>query len=160
MTVRLWLLDRADALIRAEAALYEDDETGGMLLGYCTAAGVVVADAIGPGPRAERTPSWFLPDDEWQQDELARRYAASGRTHTYLGDWHTHPGGVPSPSRTDRGTLAKIAAHRPARQPAPLSAVLAPDASGTLAFWQHTGRWSKPALIATSRRAPPGAGAP
>jgi hypothetical protein len=36
----------------------------------------------------------ILPDDGWQTEELARRYAASGRCHTYSGDWTRIPAAV------------------------------------------------------------------
>lgn len=151
MTPRLWLLPDAHTAIRDEAARHTHDETGGMLLGYRNGPDIVVTGSIGPGPRAARTPTSFLPDGPWQEAELARAYADSGRTHTYLGDWHTHPGGIPALSRTDRRTLTRTAAHRPARQPTPLSAILAPDPDGLLAFWLHTGRWTKPVLVAAFR---------
>jgi integrative and conjugative element protein (TIGR02256 family) len=131
----VWLEAAADAAIRAEAALHPDEETGGILLGYTGTGGTVVAAAIGPGPEAKRTASSFVPDAAWQQVELARRYEASGRTHTYLGDWHTHPTGPAVPSRRDQRTLRRIARHRPARQQRPLMAILAVGREGTLCFW-------------------------
>lgn len=148
MTQRIWLLPEAEHVIRSEAARYPDDETGGLLLGYRTGTGTVIVDAVGPGPAATRTPKFFHPDDPWQQEQLAEKYRASGRLHTYLGDWHTHPHGIARPSRTDRRTLTRIAHHRPARQPAPLTAILAPDSVGPLVFWLHTGRWTHPHLLA------------
>lgn len=148
MTHRIWVLPEAEQAIRAEAARCPDDETGGLLLGYRTDTGTVIADTVGPGPAATRTPTSFHPDDPWQQEQLAEKYSASGRLHTYLGDWHTHPHGIPRPSRTDRRTLTRIARHRPARQSAPLTAILAPDSGGPIAVWLHTGRWTHPHLLA------------
>lgn len=138
MTV--WIADGALAAVREEAARHAEEETGGMLLGYRSGDAVVVA-VVGPGPAARRTASTFMPDAGWQQDRLAEIYAASGRTTGYLGDWHTHPGGRPVLSPQDRRTLRRTAGHRPAREPRPLSAVLAPAADSELVFWEHRGRW-------------------
>ena len=151
MTV--WVADDALAAVREEAAGHPEEETGGMLLGYRAGDDAVVVAVVGPGPTARRTASTFLPDAAWQQDRLAEVYAASGRTAGYLGDWHTHPGGRPVLSRRDRRTLRRIAGHRPARQPRPLSAVLAPAADGTLVFWEYRGGW-RPAAPVPWRASP------
>lgn len=128
-----------------EARDHPHAETGGVLLGYESPDGdVVIAEALGPGPRAIRTSTTFNPDSEWQQALVAERYAASGRIHTYLGDWHTHPEGVAWPSRVDRRTLRRIARDSAARAPRAIMAILAPDADGILAVWQHSGHWRGP----------------
>ncbi len=149
MTPPCWLTRTAEQAIRAEAARHLDKETGGLLLGYCSPDGsLVVADATGPGPRARRTRDSFHPDVVWQRSEVADRYAASGRINTYLGDWHTHPRGVLLLSPTDRRTLRRIAQTTTARAPHALMAVLAPDAEGGLAVWQHRGRLRTPRRLA------------
>jgi integrative and conjugative element protein (TIGR02256 family) len=38
-----------------------------------------------------------------------RRWRDSGRTVTFVGEWHTHPEAVPSPSSLDRNTWRGIA---------------------------------------------------
>jgi integrative and conjugative element protein (TIGR02256 family) len=145
MTGACWLSTGADQTIREEAARHPLAETGGVLLGYYSPDGsMVVADATGPGAGALRTADSFHPDVAWQRAEIAARYAASGRINTYLGDWHTHPGGVPLLSPTDVRTLRRIARTAAARAPHPLMAILAPDADGSLAVWQHRGRLRAP----------------
>jgi integrative and conjugative element protein (TIGR02256 family) len=140
-----WLTGKAENSIREEAARHPDEETGGVLLGYFSPDGsVVVAEATGPGPGARRTAGSFDPDIDWQLVEVAARYAASGRINTYLGDWHTHPHGVPLLSPTDRRTLRRIAQTKTARVPQALMAVLAPDAAGSLRVWQYQGRLRPP----------------
>lgn len=95
-----------------------------MLVGYRVETdGVLdfVLTAIVPaGPRAERARSRFLPDGRWQQQRLERIYERSGRRETYLGDWHSHPGGAVRPSRLDRKTYVRVARDRKARTPYPL----------------------------------------
>lgn len=117
-------------------------ETGGLLLGWVHDASgdAVVAEIVGPGPAALHGAASFLPDHEWQRAELARRYAASGRVHSYLGDWHTHPGGTGRPSVRDRRTLAAIAAAPSARIPRPLLAIVSGSPDGPVDAWRHRRR--------------------
>lgn len=117
-------------------------ETGGLLLGWTDDAtgDAVVAEIIGPGPAADHRRTSFLPDNDWQRAELARRYAASGRLHGYLGDWHTHPDGTGHPSVRDRRTLAGIAAAPLARAPRPLLVILAGRPDGPVHVWRHRKR--------------------
>ena len=65
-------------------------ETGGTYMGWwsyaCTA---VITTEIGPGPNASHGRHHFQPDQEWQLEQIARHYVASGRRETYLGDWHS-----------------------------------------------------------------------
>lgn len=132
---RAWLADHVLADIRGEASRHARDETGGMLLGHWHDDDVVVAATIGPGPLARRGPTWLHPDHDWQLDELARVYSSSGRTTTYLGDWHTHPGGAPRPSRRDRRTLRAIRRAPQARAARPLMLILGPNMTDSPAMW-------------------------
>lgn len=50
-------------------------------------------------------------------------YEASGRLHTHLGEWHTHPGGALRLSGKDRNTLARVANHKEARLSTPVMLV-------------------------------------
>lgn len=110
------------------------------------------ASPVGVGsPRNEVYPQ---PEDRvhtWQKALLRtrERQAASSsadRLHTYLGDWHTHPGGVAVPSRTDRTTLTRIANHAAARAPRALM-LIAADANEVwrVAVWEAR---AKPCTLA------------
>jgi integrative and conjugative element protein (TIGR02256 family) len=96
---------------------------------------VVITEAVGPGLRAVHDLKGFLPDHEYQDAEIAKRYEASGRRISYLGDWHSHPGGTASLSRKDEKTLARIAREQAARAATPLMALLAGADPWTLAVW-------------------------
>lgn len=133
-------------MMRVEADHKAPNETGGILFGYWIDrfGEVVVSAVIGPGPDAEHEPSHFRPDSEYQEDELARLYEEYGRLHTYLGDWHTHPGGGAYLSRKDRRTLGRIARYEPARSPFPIMAVMArEEGDWTVTAWRWPGRRSR-----------------
>jgi integrative and conjugative element protein (TIGR02256 family) len=102
-------------------------ETGGVLMGWHneTRQEVVVVHAVGPGPMGMHGSHRFEPDNDYHLVAVADVYQRSGRTVTYLGDWHTHPNGSTSLSRRDKTTLGGIATHGPSRCPSPLMVVLA-----------------------------------
>lgn len=152
----VWIADVIEQALIAEAARHFPRETGGLLLGYWATpfSELVITDAVGPGPRAVHQLTGFHPDTAYQAAEIARRYEASGRLHTYIGDWHTHPNGSHRLSRLDRQTLRRIADYGPARAPIPIMAILAGGAPWRLAVWRLTpwqlGRWifgQRPALL-------------
>jgi integrative and conjugative element protein (TIGR02256 family) len=137
--------------MRDEAARRDPHETGGVLLGYWADAEVVVADIVGPGPDALHGPMRFVPDTEYQEVEIARRYEASGRVVTYLGDWHTHPRGPGGISRLDLRTLHTIAREPAARAPVPVMLVVFDGEPWRVAAWIWAPR--RIGLLATIRRA-------
>jgi integrative and conjugative element protein (TIGR02256 family) len=47
--------------------------------------------------------------DPGHQAEALHRWRQSGRTMTFVGEWHTHPEPVPSPSFIDKMTWKRIA---------------------------------------------------
>jgi integrative and conjugative element protein (TIGR02256 family) len=133
----VWVSGEALSAMAAEADDRLPHETGGMLLGYCSPhtnpEELVIETVIGPGPGALHTATTFTPDSEWQHQQLAAAYHASGRITTYLGDWHSHPGGQPTPSRRDLRTAWAIARRRAARMRQPLMVILGADEDHT---WQ------------------------
>lgn len=135
-----------------EARLHAPNETGGVLLGYPDAtSGVIrVSELVSAGPDARREPHFFQPDGSWQRKQIAERYAASGRTLAYLGDWHSHPvGGGPSP--LDRSTARRIAKTRAARCPNPLMLIVVCfDGRWELCAYRYTHRRLGRVEVATS----------
>ena len=117
-------------------------ETGGVLMGYQDGRSTLVGAWIDAGPRAMHTKNSFIPDHEYQERGIARVYEESGCLFTYLGDWHTHPGGRLHLSRIDRSTLRRIANHPPARVKRPVMLILAGGGPWQDGAWQ----WG-PALI-------------
>jgi integrative and conjugative element protein (TIGR02256 family) len=122
-----------------EFRLSSPKETGGVLFGYWLeeSQGVVITEAVGPGPRSKHDEFSFVPDWEYHETEIARLYEESGRIHTYLGDWHSHPHSTTRLSLTDRRTLSKIAKYAEARVSAPLMAVIADPDPPKVQVWQY-----------------------
>jgi integrative and conjugative element protein (TIGR02256 family) len=123
---RLWLSDDALLAMVEEAESAEPNETGGVLLGWTAGdqRDIVARRAIGPGPRAKHRPTRFSPDTRWQRVEIAEEYERSGRILTYIGDWHSHPGGSERPSTRDWRTARRIARSRGARATKPVILIL------------------------------------
>jgi integrative and conjugative element protein (TIGR02256 family) len=134
-----WISEASVADMLAEAERMSPLETGGALVGYWVTPHdeVVVTHATGPGPNAVHGPRGFLPDDEFQEGEIARVYRESGRLYTYLGDWHTHPGASSYLSWRDKRTLRKVAVCPDARAPIPLMAVFGGGPDWTLKVWRY-----------------------
>lgn len=105
-------------------------------MGYWAQKDVVITKVISAGPRALHGPGFFEPDWEFQQKQIDHYYARSGRLHTYLGDWHSHPDGVLRLSHRDRITLKLIKNHPEARAPSPLMLLVADSDKWRLGVWR------------------------
>ncbi|WP_419696002.1 Mov34/MPN/PAD-1 family protein [Mesorhizobium muleiense] len=118
----VWLPQAIKQDMQTEADIWFDLETGGTFMGYWAENNVAVVTAMIPaGPQASHERSSFLPDQSWQQAEIAKHYERSGRLDTYLGDWHTHPNAVSNRlSWTDRACLKTIIRTPTARNRKPL----------------------------------------
>ena len=99
MTV--WLDPVARGVMELEASRRRFLETGGPLFGYSAEGGVVVVGAGGPGPKARHRLRSFAPDHGAVDRAITVVHEASQQRYRYLGSWHTHPMGRPSPSSID-----------------------------------------------------------
>lgn len=134
-----WLPEHALRFIAEETVRAAPRETGGALIGYWCRSGaeVVITDVVGPGPHAIHHVDRFRPDLEYQHRQIALIYSASKRLHTYIGDWHSHPGGSSVLSVKDKQVLCMLTEAPEARAPEPLMAILAGDhREWDLALWQ------------------------
>jgi integrative and conjugative element protein (TIGR02256 family) len=128
-----WINQAVMQSLIAEADRAYPLETGGILVGYVAENGEpVVRDVIGPGPHAIHRRRRFTPDHQWQCKQLDELYDQSSGLLVYLGDWHTHPDGVPWMSWLDQRTLKKIATHSKARLAQPLMVI----GGGTRQNWK------------------------
>lgn len=138
LNMSFWLSKELLAEMATEASQWSPLETGGVLMGYISASNEIVVTAIvHAGPAARRTRTSFRPDPRFQADGIARQYEASGRQDSYLGDWHTHPGGSPRMSWRDRRTLQHIAEYGPARIADPVMVILHGE-DWKIAAWQFS----------------------
>ena len=102
-------------------------ETGGILIGYCTAdGGFVITGHVGTGEKAFHGLTGFKPDQVFHQNEIRRIYRETDRLETHLGDWHTHPNAHPYLSPRDKAAFQIIAHHKPARLVHPLMLIASP----------------------------------
>lgn len=110
-----------DAIFTA-AGQAKPREAGGVLMGnhVGSAGSRRVTELVDGGPDASATRTSFNPDQQFQQSEVDKLFAKHDGNIEYLGDWHSHPGGVPYPSATDRGALKRIRAALDARCAEPI----------------------------------------
>ncbi len=134
---KVWIRIEAAEKMLKEANLRYPLETGGILIGYFMETDVVIVDVIGPGKSAKHEIGIFTPDYYWHDQEVARLYKRSGRRHTYLGDWHTHPDGFGSLSIRDIATLHNIARCKSARVSNPVMAILSGKRKWKIALWNY-----------------------
>lgn len=143
----LWLPRSVLSEMEREAERTSPKETGGVLMGYWIRlpssdgddGEAVITAAVGPGPNADHQRFSFTPDHEYHEREIAGIYAASGREWTYLGDWHTHPGGPGKLSSRDEATITRIARAPEARAPHALMLILAAGAPWRPYAWAAAG---------------------
>ena len=122
------ILQEAEDRIRELAHESADGrETGGILLGRGPdAENVITVERAGdPGARAERRPDYFLRDlaharelaaDAWEETEAV-----------WIGEWHTHPIGPPTPSTRDLVTYAGLLADADLSFATFVSIIVVPD---------------------------------
>jgi len=141
---RCWIDETALGDLLAEAGRWRLRETGGALLGWRDGADVAVAGVLGPGADAKHRLRSFEPDGPWQVAQGRRIYAATNQMVAYLGDWHTHPFGRPTPSRQDETAARLIASDADFRTPEPLSGIVGRVHRGHMRLVMHA--WDGEAL--------------
>lgn len=115
-------------------------EIGGWLLGYWTAdrEQVMVTHATPPARRG--TPFGITIDGRGHRPRFDEAWDASEGLVTFLGDWHTHPGGPPIPSWRDQRAARRLATSEDFRTPQPLVAIISvPRVPGARGFREM--RW-------------------
>lgn len=119
-------------------------EVGGWLLGYWSESGseVVVTHAT---PPTRGTPFFIRLSGRGHQRRFDQAWAATGGHVTFLGDWHTHPGGGARASERDELALRQLAKDPDFGTPEPLMAIvptarwLWQESSGSPTFFHGIG---------------------
>lgn len=106
-------------------------EAGGWLLGYTDEdeGAVVVTHAT---PPSRGTPFFIRISGRHHRRYFDEAWRSSAGHVTFLGDWHTHPGGPPTPSERDEEAMRQVAGD--------------PDfgTGPTIIAIVSTGRWRRP----------------
>jgi len=115
--------------MKALAAKAMPNETGGTLVGYYSrdrqVAFVTQILVAKTGARRERS-GFFRPPDS-VDDQLEKVYRDSEGSIYYLGDWHSHPMGAPTPSSVDLYTLKGLARSPSVATDTPIMIILGGD---------------------------------
>lgn len=100
--------------IRAELGRYPVVETGGVMIGMCSARlkAVTVLDVLPAPPDSVRSAAGFTLGTSGLKAAIRTRYRASGNTLFDVGTWHSHLVDQ-GPSPLDRQTARELAAERP-----------------------------------------------
>lgn len=106
-TPAVLLSEQAHDSLRAAGRASRTTERGGILVGYRTAQGVHVEDALTVHDDAA-TRSHYVRRSRPAQETLAAYLSTSDPLIGYVGEWHTHPLPLP-PSPRDRRTMRLIA---------------------------------------------------
>lgn len=98
-----------------ECDRFHADETGGRIIGTYSKSGkeyqIDVLGVIGPGPNAQRSPTSFFHDGDYQE-RVFRAVEKEYPNVEHLGNWHTHhPNGLDTLSPGDRATYQRIVNH-------------------------------------------------
>lgn len=80
-------------------------EAGGQLFARLALPEILVEEATGPRPSDWRTRYSYRPSRSAEQREIASRHA---RGLHFIGDWHTHPEVVPTPSARDVTSMHEL----------------------------------------------------
>lgn len=145
--IHVWLGENSVRLMTEEADDKAPRETGGLLAGYWTQDRneVVITTLVGPGPKAKHGNFTYRPDYDYQREEMRNIFDSSKGDVTYLGDWHTHPGGRARLSILDHLVLWRIARRKEAFAPQPLMLV-----------WSGPNPWTPKIWIRCSAKGWPG----
>jgi len=84
-------------------------EAGGILVGSYRGPHIEVTECSAPLPRDQRSRTLFERRDPGHHELAMRRWRDSERTSTFVGEWHTHPESLPTPSGIDINTWRQVA---------------------------------------------------
>ena len=95
---------------RSERVRGKRVETGGVLFGHADPfLKIIWVDEVsGPPPDSVQSPTAFVCGTAGVAEMNAEKELRTRKSVCFVGMWHTHPGGMPWPSETDYGAMAKL----------------------------------------------------
>lgn len=97
------------AFHKMQAYIQDNDakeEAGGIMLGYCIDENnFTILEVTVPNKEDKRSRYGFWRTSFLHQRILNRLFKKSNGKSIYLGEWHTHPENVPTPSSLDRKSI-------------------------------------------------------
>lgn len=121
--VSVWLSPNSIEAMFRESLSAGRSETGGILIGRYGPEGWV-ADVIEATPKPEGSRSgwfWFQRSNQGLKTLLEDRWE---RGLHYLGEWHFHPGGTPTPSSSDIRAMNSISRDGAYQCPSPILVIV------------------------------------
>jgi integrative and conjugative element protein (TIGR02256 family) len=116
----------ADAVNRSLLAIpFRPWEVGGWLLGYWSADEQTIVVVVATPPSGRGSAFGVTISGRGHGRKFDEAWDASSGSITFLGDWHTHPGGSPRPSTTDCDAMQQLATDPAYGTPVPLIAIVA-----------------------------------
>lgn len=86
----------------------DDNEAGGILIGYRRQQHIHVVEFTTPEPRDVRSRCEFDRVDPYHANRARKRWRESRKKLDCIGEWHTHPEKVPAPSGLDRAEWKRV----------------------------------------------------
>lgn len=87
-------------------------EGGGILLGRRRGRHLEVLAATEPSPHDKRFTYFFAREAVGHAEAAVQAWIRGGNQVDYLGEWHTHPQAIPTPSSIDRAEWRKLLQQR------------------------------------------------
>ena len=121
--VGVWLSSAAVESMLTTARKAGKRETGGILIGRYDPDGWMaeVVEAT-PKPRGSKSGWWWFTRSNSGLAALLERRWNEG--YYYLGEWHFHPGGAPTPSERDKRSMQRISSDPAYQCPQPILVIL------------------------------------
>ena len=87
-----------ESMVRYRQISINSDEAGGQLFAKFEGCNTIIVEATKPKALDRRSRYGFIPSQWLQRMEIRSQYKLGNH---FVGDWHTHPQPIPSPSGED-----------------------------------------------------------
>ncbi len=93
-----------ETMLRHRQVGPKDKEAGGQLFARFEGKDTIIVEATEPKISDNRKRYWFEPNKWLQRQEIKAKHKCGEH---FVGDWHTHPQPIPSPSSDDLHSIAE-----------------------------------------------------